>query len=389
MKYLWGYLTAAIIGALAWVLNQFGQRFSTLVDMVYPYVNRTMQSYLAQWSGSVDFLIWQLLAVCLAVVILAGLVVTLAAKRSVLSWGGWSLALISLVFLVHTAMYGLNYHAGPISQDLRMEMGQYTLDELIEAAEFYRDKANDLSGQVTRNGDGSLAFDDFDTLAADAGEGFRVLTYEYSYPIFAGSTLPVKRLGWADMYTSMGITGFTTGITGEAAVNPQIPAISLPFTMAHEMSHRMCIANEKDANFAAFLVCSVHPDVQFQYSGYFMAYRYCYNALAGIHSQDASNATARLSEGVSDYLRRDMNDYNTFFSRTRDDRATDFANNVNDTYLRLSGDENGIASYGQVCDLLVNWHVQTVVIPSLTIEQSIFDPYDETQVDLSGITNAR
>ena len=74
MKYLWGYLTAGIFGAITWVLMQFGQRFATLVDMVYPYVIRTLQGILAQWSGSVDFLLWQVLAVALGVVALTTLV---------------------------------------------------------------------------------------------------------------------------------------------------------------------------------------------------------------------------------------------------------------------------------------------------------------------------
>ena len=42
MKYLRGYLAAAIFGAITWVLMAYGQRFSTLVDMVYPYVIRTL-----------------------------------------------------------------------------------------------------------------------------------------------------------------------------------------------------------------------------------------------------------------------------------------------------------------------------------------------------------
>ena len=46
-------------------------------------------------------------------------------------------------------------------------------------------------------------------------------------------------------------------------------------------------------------------------------------------------------------------------------------------------------SYGQVCDLLVNWHIQTVVLPSISVEESKFDPYDESQIDLTGIVNAR
>ena len=61
MKYWFGYLTAAIFGAITWVLMQFGEKFSTLVDMIYPYVIRTMQGFLAQWSSVVAFPLWQLL----------------------------------------------------------------------------------------------------------------------------------------------------------------------------------------------------------------------------------------------------------------------------------------------------------------------------------------
>jgi len=385
LKYWFGYLTAAIIGAITWVLMQFGQRFTTLVDMVYPYVIRTLQGILAEWSGSVDFLLWQLLAVALAVVILASLVAVIAAKKSVIAWGGWVLTALSLVYLLHTAVWGLNYYAGPLAEDIRMEVSQYTIEELAEATEFYRDKANILCEQVDRDGSGNVTFPGFDTLADRAGLGFQELVYEHSYPIFAGSTLPVKKLGWADMYTSMGITGVTFGLTGEAAVNPQIPDILLPFTMSHEMAHRMCIASEKDANFAAFLACSVHPDVEFEYSAYFMAYRYCINALSSVKTVSAAEYTAKIRDGVSDKLQQDLNYYSSFFRQNQDAAATEIANTANDTYLRTSGESSGIASYSEVTDLLVNWHIQEVVLPSIAEEESHFDPYDETQVDISDI----
>jgi len=389
LKYWFGYLTAAIFGTITWVLMQFGEKFSTLVDMIYPYVIRTMQGYLAEWSGAVSFPLWQLLTVVLIVLILASLVFVLALKRNLIQWAGWVLAVFAGVYMLHTVMWGLNYHAGPLAEDMRLEVAGYTLEELTEATEFYRDMAADLAVQVNRDGSGSVEFSDFDTLAARAGEGFKTLTYDYHYPIFAGCTLPVKKLSWADMYSSMGITGVTFGITGEAAVNPQIPDVTLPFTMCHEMSHRMCIANERDANFAAFLACSVHQSIEFRYSAYFMAYRYCYNALASVSSPAAAAAAARVKDGVSDLLARDMHDYNNFFSSKKSNSATKLADNANDAYLKASGDDLGIASYGQVCDLLVNWHIQTVVLPSITVEDSYFDPYDETMVDLSGIVNAR
>ena len=183
----------------------------------------------------------------------------------------------------------------------------------------------------------------------------------------------------------MGVTGVNFGMTGESAVNPQIPDIALPFTMAHEMAHRMCIASERDANFAAFLACSVNTDLQFQYSAYFMAFRYCYTALSSVDSQGA----AVVNQEVSQQLRSDMAAYTAFFDNRQVTTSTNLANTLNDTYLKLSGEESGIQSYGEVCDLLVNWHIQTVVLPSITVEESPFDPYDETQVDLSGIVNAR
>ena len=385
MKYWFGYLVAAIIGAITWVLLQFGQRFSTLIDMVYPYVDRTLQGILAGWSGTVDFLLWQLLAVALAVVVLATLVVVIATRRSIIGWGGWVLSAAAFLYLMHTLVWGLNYYAGPLSEDIRMDVSQYTLEELADATEYYRDRANILSQQVKRDSGGYVDFPAFDEMANRAYMGFQRLVYERSYPIFAGSDLPVKRLGWADMYTSMGITGVTFGLTGEAAVNPQIPQILQPFTMCHEMAHRMCIASERDANFAAFLACSVHPYPEFEYSAYFMAYRYCYNALSSIKTVEAVEFASKINSGVSETLYRDLAQYDAFFSSKQDKAATKLANNANDAYLRTSGETAGIASYSQVCDLLVNWHIQEVILPSITVEESHFDPYDETQVDISDI----
>ena len=388
MKYLWGYLTAGIFGAITWVLMQFGQRFSTLVDMVYPYVIRNFQGILAQWSGSVDFLLWQVLAVALGVVALTTLVIVVVLRKNVISWAGWMLAIVSFVYMIHTAMFGLNYYAGSLSDDLRMDVSRYAVSELAEATEYYRDKANELAAQVNRDQSGVASFASFQELAKKAGDGFETLTREYYYPVFAGSTEPVKELGWADMYTSMGITGFTCGITGEAAVNPQIPDVSLPFTMCHEMAHRMCIAPERDANFAAFLAASVNDSVEFRYSAYFMAFRYCYNVLATANSTEAAAAAGRISSGIGEQMRKDIQYYDSFFSSRQDTKATKVADTVNDTYLKASGDSAGIRSYGQVCDLLVNWHIKQVVLPELTINVDPFDPYDESKVDLSGIVNA-
>lgn len=385
MRYWFGYLTAGIFAAITWVLMQFGQRFSTLVDMIYPYVIRTLQGMLAEWTSSVDFPVWQVLAVALGVLILASLVLMLILKWNPIQWAGWMLAVFSGLYMLNTMMWGLNYYAGTLAEDMRLEVASYNLEELTEATLYYRDKANNLAAQIPRDAAGNPDFADFAQLAQQAGDGFHTLTYTNHYSIFAGSVVPVKELGWADLYTSMGVTGVTFGMTGESAVNPNVPDVGLPFAMAHEMAHRMSIAPERDANFAAFLACTANSDPQFQYSGYLMAFRYCYTALTSVDAQGA----VTVSQGISQQLRGDMAGYTAFFDSRVPTTSSNLASSVNDAYLKLSGEEGGMDSYAEVCDLLVNWHIQTVVLPSITVEDSPFDPYDETQVDLSGIVNAR
>jgi len=330
----------------------------------------------------VNILVWQVLLVSMIVIALAILVVVILFKGSVVRYVGWVLAFASVLFFLHTGIYGLNYCAGPIADDIRMSVDDYTMSDLELATKFYRDHANELSGTVKRDNSGNLDFPEFEKLAEMAGQGFHSLTYDRSFSIFGGDLSPVKRLGWADAYSSMGITGFTCFLTGEAAVNPQIPASALPFTMCHEMAHRMCIAREDDANFAAFLACEANEAVQYRYSGYFMAFRYCYNALAAV---DSASASAIKSE-CSQELLRDLEAYDAFFRDNRDETATRVADTVNDTYLKASGDAKGIASYGAVCDQLVNWYISQYATPE-DLGEPQFDPFDEAQVDLSGIVN--
>ena len=384
MKYWRGYLTAAILAAITWALTEFCRTHTALVDLIYPYFTRLIQTTLADWSSGVSFCLWQVLLVLLVTVAVASIVIMIIFKWNFFQWLGWVLAGCTLIFTLHTGIFGLNNYAGPLADDIRLSVADetYTVTELSNATEYFRDKANELALQIPRTEDGKPDYPTFQEMAEAAGEGFKTLTYDYSFSVFAGSTVPVKELGWADMYTSMGIAGITMPLTGEAAVNPNIPVVSIPFTMCHEMSHRMCISLERDANLAAFLACRVHTDPVFQYSGYFMAFRYCYNALISVGTSAADHAASNIYAGVNDFLMADLQDYKAFYAANMDSDASDFANSVNDTYIKVSGDESGTASYSEVCDLLVSWHIQEIYLPTHQDEVEQFDPLDKNQVDL-------
>ena len=360
MKYWRGYFIAALLSALGWGLSEFARTHIALMDIVYPYMSRMIVSSMADWSAGVDFCVWQVLLVALIVLMLASLVLMLILKWNPIQWFGWILAVVSLVSVLNLGVYGLNSYTGDLAEDIRLEVIENTVSELEIVATHYRDKANALATEVPRDEQGKPQFAEFSVLAAQAGDGFKTLTYENGLSIFAGSTAQVKPLGFTGFYGNT--TGITIGITGEAAVNPDVANLVLPFAMCREMAHRLSIANEADANFAAFIACRANRDVQFRYSGYFMAYNYCVQALKAETTTTGAAALERVVAGQNANLTQDIADCAAYLGGA-------------DTYSYTG-------SY-QVHNLLISAYMQEYVLPGQAEQEEVFDPMDETQVDLT------
>lgn len=358
MKYWRGYVVAVVLGAIAWALNRFAAAHMALVDMIYPYMTRLIQGYLAEWSASVEFCVWQMALMALIVLLLASIVVMILRKWHFVRWLGWVLAVVSLIVLLHTGLYGLNQYSGSLAEDVRLNTTEYTVTELIEAATYYRNQANALSGSVSRK-DGSASYGSFEKLAQQAGEGFKVMMYENSASVLSGSRVPVKKLGWAGLMKNT--SGLTVAITGEAAVNPNLPDVALPWVMCREMAHRMSIAGEADAGLAAYLTCLYNPDSSFQYTANLLAYHFCHEALEQINTSTSLSAAKSLAAGENQAVRRDLADYK---EGVRDEKQ---------------------GTVNRMCDQLVSWHIQYIVLPSQAEEAPVFDPLDPNQVDISDI----
>ena len=364
MKYWRGYLFAGLFSALGWALTEFAKSHTTLMDMVYPYMSRMIVSSMAEWSSGVSFCVWQVLLLVLIVAVLASAVLMIVLKWNPIQWFGWVVAAASLVYVLNLGVFGLNSYAGNLASDIRLEVTEYTVSELEAAAVHYRDKVKENEKSLRRDGQGAPVFEDFSTLAQQASDGFRYLTYEEGLSVFAGSTIPVKELGLSDWYA--GKTGITFGLTGESAVNPDIPAAALPFAMCREMARRMSIGNDRDADFAAILTCAANSSVQFRYSGYLNAYRLCIAALEADPTTTGAAALTRVRSGESTGMTRDLEELMALYA----DRE--------DTYQD--------AEEVQLHDLLVSWYIQEYVLPTQIVEEEIFDPMDETQVDLTTTT---
>ena len=383
MKYWRGYLVAAILAAITWALVEFAKAHSVLVDMVYPYMTRLVVTSMASWTGEMSFCLWQVLLVGMVVIAVVTIILMILLRWNFIQWLGWVMAVISCVMMLHTTVYGLNKYASPLADDIMLEVTDYTVSELNEATLYFRDKANTLALEIPRDSKGNPEFGTFEEMAEKAGAGFEVLTYDKAMSVFAGSTVPVKKLGWRMFYG--GQFGVTVALTGEAAVNPKIPSAIMPFAMCNEMARRMSIYSDADAAFAAFLAASSNPSKSFQYSAYLMAYNYCYTALKQIPTSTAQACAAETDKGVNDKLRTDLNSYEKFFGEA-------VAENNRAEIPEAAKDENSpisFSEYSSAADLLTNWYIQTYIVPQNVEEEVPFNPLDPSQVDLTGLVNAK
>ena len=387
MKKWLGYLVAGVTAAIGIALINYAKAYSVLVDMVYPYVTRLVVKMMANVTGGIGLCVWQ----CLLVLIVAGalgILVWMVIKRSgfgsYIRWFGWVLAVVGTIFMCNTVIYGLNKYSSPLADDVALEIRDWEVADLGEAAVFFRDKANELSSQVPRKGNGKVKLDSFKNLAEKAGDGFQALTYDQAMSVFAGTIVPAKKMGVASVFCGNDF-GMTVALTGEACVNTRVPDVILPFAICNEMAHRMSIYSDADAAFAAYLAGTANPAPEFQYAAYLMAYNYCYTALENIPLPTAEACAAKADKGVNGTLRADLETVNDFLGQAE-------AKNNRAEIPAKAKDENAplhFSEYTSVVDLLANWYIKYYIIPLHAEEEAVFNPLDPSQVDLSGLPNVK
>ena len=317
----------------------------------YPAFSRWVTTILAGITSVVPFAFCEILLVALLLWFIISLIRAIVKKRMV-RWLTGVLLLCCILVTAFVGIWGLNYYAPPMRERLGLSDRQFTVDELREATVYYRDRANALADSVERGENGVMIEYDFSELASAAGNGFETLGQ--TLEDFDGSTVRVKYLLSSDLQGKMGTTGVFICLTGESCVSKTTHCASMPFTMCHEIGHRMAFAREDEANFAGFLGCAANPLPEFQYSGYYAAFRYCYNAL---YAQDPT-AAAEVWNGVSASVARDWADSVEHYKALRDETAAELSDTVYDAYLKSFSVKTGVQSYGEVTDLLLVWYYE-------------------------------
>ena len=266
------------------------------------------------------------------------------------------LSVICLLFALFVPTLGIGSLASPLSERLGFAEEKVSPEQLAETMQWAIDEANRLCNDVdfAFGGASVMPFDNYNLMCRDLMIGYERLHRDH--PVFWQFSSSVKPVILSEPMSYTHITGIYTFFTGESNLNINFPDYSLPFTAAHELAHQRGFAREKEANFIAFLVC-IHSDQPYtRYSGYVNLVEYLSNAL---YSADKA-LWEETFYTLDTRIRYEMQAYNEFYEKYKDNKAADISNAVNDTYLKVQGQTEGTKSYGLVVDLAVSYYYGTV-----------------------------
>lgn len=350
-------LQRLLLAPLALLLQRVAMHFPGAVERLYarglfPLIGRALNTLTAWIPFSLaELTVWALALAGLTWIIRTVRRVACAerGRRLPALWRRIAglLVLLAGVYFWFIVLWGLNYARQPFATIAGLEVRPSSTAELADLCADLIDRANALRLNVKEDANGVMRLNDsVDGALRRASLGY--LRAAEVFPVLGGRYGRPKGVFSSRLWSYTGIAGAYFPFTGEANVNTAMPASSIPHTACHEMAHQRGFAREDEANYIAYLVCRLHPDADFQYSGTLAAVT---EAMYQLRQRDPARY-AELVKRFSDGVRRDLrNEYE--FWRRYEGPVADFSDRVNDQYLKSNGQRDGVQSYGRMVDLLL------------------------------------
>lgn len=342
-------LTSILISILAYMLAKKVPTFAQwYVVTIYPILVGTI--------GRVSNLIPKSMVEC--ILYIGGITIVYRICRGLYrlikkktSWGAAGMrlittltGLIAVICTLYVFCCGINYYATDFVTIGQLEVAEYTGQELAETCEQIVSKLTELSTQVPRKEDGTLKIEKSDYKNA------KMVMQQLGthYKRFQGYYPNPKPLMVSEVLSYQHLSGVYSPFTVEANFNEDMVGYYIPFTMCHELAHLKGFMKEEEANYIAYLACTESELPVFEYSGYMLGYSYCIGELRQLDNEAYQQIVATIPEKV----RQEFVKNNEFWD-SYDGAIADVSDKVNDTYLKVNAQAEGVRSYNKVVGLIV------------------------------------
>ena len=161
-----------------------------------------------------------------------------------------------------------------------------------------------------------------------------------------------KTMVFTPLSSMAGVTGSMGPFFCEFTLNGDILAHNYPATYAHEFAHFLGVANEGEANFYSYIVCTASADKQVRFSGY---YHIFFHVLNNVYDILGEKEGERFLKHIRpEIIQRARNDRHYWLSKRCKalDAAQDF---IFELYLKGNHVAEGRKSYSGVIGLILAW----------------------------------
>jgi hypothetical protein len=356
-KFLLKRLLFLPLGLIAYIVTKYAQYNPDWTEQVY---SRSMYPVLAAVVGFLPSLVGFSVAEWLAVLFLLfclGYIVYYVRKivvskgaRGMAAYRGvaGAAAIFCMVYFAFTALCGLNYHRYTFTHYTGYYAEQSSVEEL---GQLCTSLAGDLGRVREQLGEDTDLFaagpGDFDYYAQRSVLAMQMLAAQYpalDMPLYSTP----KPVAASELMSHTRISGVFFPFTMESNINAKAPFFTLPSVMTHELAHQCGFMREDEAHFIAYLACKQPDEPLMLYSGLFLAFDYSIFALYSVDPELASEIMSGLPQAV----RHDMAQLKQYWSRY-EGRISRISNAVNDTYLKVNNQTDGVHGYGRMVDLLL------------------------------------
>ena len=257
--------------------------------------------------------------------------------------------IIKIPIIIYCFFYwswGFNYNLKSELESLKTN--EYSKEELYSTTQYYIKKTNDLQIALSKSSqdkvESKLSFYQVKNECINSIKKSNWILINKEITNF-----PVKKSLFSTPLSYMGFSGYINPFTLEANINFNIPDISLPVTISHEIAHQIGYAFEDEANYIAIETLSNSKNNYLRYSGNLMAVQYLLAEIKKINPQLHKLYIKDLNVGVikniqqkNEYYLKYQNKYESFFKKNYD------------IFLKINNQKAGIKTYSLVVDLLIN-----------------------------------
>lgn len=255
--------------------------------------------------------------------------------------------------------WGLNYSQPNVFVRIGMTPAEVSKQDLRTFAYQYVDSLNYLSEECNLSRKGFTFEDKRNSLRLATKDavlcGYKQLA---ASSVFMGINTPfnenphAKTMVFSRLSSMSGVTGSMGPFFCEFTLNGDVLPHDYPATYAHEFAHFLGVANEGEANFYSYLVCSASTDKAVRFSGYYQIF---YHVLANVFDilgeKEGTALVKRIRPEIINLAKSDRKYWLGKRCKALD-AAQDF---IFDLYLRGNNVKDGRKSYSGVVALILSW----------------------------------